>query len=140
MDLEMLQMLYANAGWYGIAAALVTSMVRLFRHPDLQESLAPRFRWVSMPLGVRLLIILLASVATSLVASIGAGVTGWAALAAAVPTAIAAILGHKTTKLVGHTAQELAQRKKARYRPGSIRTVLDEVGVLPLNHKKLEKL
>jgi hypothetical protein len=58
------------------------------------------------------------------------------ALVAALPVALAAIMGHKTTKAVGHGMTAEALKQDPMYEPSAIRRAGDLV--IPLDHKTLE--
>lgn len=136
VDYELLKTLYENAGLFGLAAGAAMIGIRWVRKPGVQENLPPMLNWSMWPRWVRLAAVLASALLSTFVASLAAGVAPIAGLVAAVPASIAAILGHKATKAVGHALHESAEAKAVRYRAGSIRTSLDSLGLLPLNHKK----
>lgn len=132
-DVELILTLFRSAGWWGVAAGAVMIMIRMFRKPGIQEQLPSRFRWDKLPPAWRLAFIVLSAAASCLVTALATGAAPAAALAATLPTTALAIVGHKATKAVGHKATP--RNRKA----GSIRTALDAVGALPLDHKTLYK-
>lgn len=142
--IDLLGLGWAGADWYGAAIVVVVVVIRWLRKPLVQRVLgwiSPVLLWASWPGWVRKVAILLGSLSTSLLASLGAGQTWTAALAAALPVALGAVVAHKATKMVGHGLTHSALAKDlAAYRPGSLRTSLDVLGLLPLNHKALGPL
>lgn len=142
MDLQLVLDLFAKSGWWGAAAAAVMISIRQFRKPVVQNALPPTWRWIAWPRWVQMILIGLLSVLTTVVAALGAGTPILTALLTALPTTIAAVMGHKVTKGLGHTLQDMAEDRVSplAYRPGSIRVKMDSLGLLPLDHHRLSKI
>lgn len=127
--------LFDAAGPWSIPVLCVVFGVRLWRMPSIQSFIPEKVRWSTLSMPVRLGVVFAASIAASMASSMIAG-KGWmTALVAAVPIAMASVMTHKITKIVGHTMQDSVQQGRQDYRPSKMRKVASIV--VPLNHKKI---
>lgn len=92
---------YESAGLLGLLAAALMLGVRVYKLDIVQGFLPERFRWANLDLWPQRAVVFgSAFLGTALAAVLGG--LGWTAAAlAAVPVAIAAMLGHKLTKVAG---------------------------------------
>lgn len=127
----------AGAGWYAVAAACVVLGIRAYRHPAIQGALPKSKRWKSLPSWGRLALVFLSSTGAAVVTSILAGHTLWAALAAAMPVAAAAIGAHESTRAVGyaHTSGKIMQ--DLAYEPGVLRRAAEPI--FPIDRQRLSR-
>lgn len=125
--------LVENAGLWGAAAGATILSVRWFRHDKVQRLLPEWMRWGRLHMAVRLALVGLSALATSMAAAFGAGLSPKTAAFAAIPAVITAVMGHKASKAVGHGLQREAEYGKQTYSPSAARRVLDTAGVLPLD-------
>jgi len=154
-DFELLRASWDCLGWYGLVIGAIVIGIRQLRKPAVQGILgrvSVYLQWAGWPLWVRLALICASAGGGVALTTLVAG-QGWiAAAVAALPVALGAIGTHKVTKAVGHAATLFAAIKgdpvappllqagrKAAYRPGSLRTTLDSLGVLPLDHKTIKR-
>jgi hypothetical protein len=134
-DVAMFQSLFDSVGYWALPVITVMLGVRVFRAEPVQKRLPERFRWSSLKLWQRILIIGVASFASALATALTTG-QGWKAAAfAAIPVALSAAFGHKVTKIVGHTMTEVAVAKKPNYSPSKFRKAASIV--VPLDAKRV---
>jgi hypothetical protein len=130
--------------WYGLAIAAVVLAIRWLRKPIVQDligMITPQLCWFAWPSEVRKACVFAVSLGASFLAAMVAGQGILISLVASIPVAISAIVTHKTTKAIGHAQTRRALKKNPDYRkPGGIRTSLDFLGVLPVDHKSIKKI
>lgn len=117
-----LKQAWAVGGYWGVAAAAVMLLIRIYRKEFIQNALPARFRWSNLDVGVKLALTGLAALGGTFVTAMIAGASPVTALLAALPVALGAIFGHHATELVG-TAIDIvmAKVKKGKYVPGTLR-------------------
>lgn len=135
LELEFARALWGAVGIWALPVLVVVFGVRFYRLPGIQAAIIPRWRWGSMPMWGRLALVVAASLAMTLATSLIAGMGAQAALVAAVPVALSAILGHKGSKFAGHALQAVAQKTDPLYVPSKFRKLASII--VPLNHKRL---
>lgn len=132
-ELGLIVALWSAVRWWSIPVVVVMVGVRGWRHPKVQQSIRPKWRWSATPRWAQWGFIGAASLATSIATGLVSGLGWGAALWAAVPVAIAAIGGHKVTKFVGHTMHEAALTSDPEYKPSPFRKAASIL--VPLDHK-----
>lgn len=138
MDLDLLrQALDAGVGWYGIAAAAVVLLIRLYRSAPMQAIVPLVMQWRRLRPWARLTLVFAAALLSAWVAALIAGQGPLLALGMAIPVAIAAIGSHEVTKTVGYVQTQAAVAKNLGYRPGAIRTALQPV--IPIDRNAMRR-
>jgi hypothetical protein len=99
-----------------------------------------KLRWLNWPAGLRKAFVFVASLGATFLTALGTGQGIIAALVAAVPVAVASIVAHKITKAIGHAHTRAALTRGLNYKPKGIRTSLDFMGVLPIDHHTINEI
>lgn len=132
-----LQSREAGLGWYGVAAAGVVVLVRGFRLESVQAALPVVAQWGRLKKWVQLTIVAVTSLAASWVTALMTGMAPAAALLFALPTAIAAVGGHKVSKKVGHAMTRESLRMDIGYSPSVLRKAVTPL--LPMDEKAMKR-
>lgn len=127
----------AGAGWYAIAAAAVVLFIRMLRSETVQLLLPLPWQWKRLRRWVRLGIVFLTALASAWVTTLLAGHPPLAALGMAIPIAVAAIAGHKTTQAIGYAHTNASINGNLAYEPGSIRTAISPI--LPIDRRAVKR-
>jgi hypothetical protein len=139
--IDLLRQGWSMAGWFGFVIAGLVLIIRWLRKPLIQHALgyiSPRLKWSKWPKWVRRVFVLFGAFVGAIFTAVLGGQSIMAAIVASLPIAIGAMGTHKITKAVGHHLTNTGMAKDpARYRSGSLRTSLDVIGLLPINHKML---
>ncbi len=141
--IELLKQAWSNSEWYAVSTAIVILSIRIFRKPWIQKLLQKPYRWKSWPKWSRQIVVFVMSLANTLGISFLNGGCWKQGLLASLPVAIGAILGHKTSKVIGHeiTYQKAMNTKAANqpfkpYKPSKAMRALDLV--FPIDNKLID--
>lgn len=132
-EIAVIVALWNAVGLWCIPVVAVMLGVRLYRMPQVQDSLHPRWQWATWPRWAQWGLIGVGSLAASVATGLVSGVGWTAALMAAVPVALGAIAGHKGTKAIGHTMHKAALLDDPAYEPSPFRSAASLV--VPLDHR-----
>lgn len=117
-------------------------LLRQLTKPIVQNHLPAKLQWQAWPLEVQLGVVFALNLGGIMLGTYSSGGALGAALPDALKAAAVAAVGavglHKTTLDAGHEQTRRALINDPAYEPGSIRTVLDATGLLPIDRKALE--
>ena len=116
---------FANGGWFGLVGFLVPALVELYKRPKTQgliEKLGLKWLlWAKLKKPVRVGVVGGASFIGALGVTLAIGVGWQAALVAAIPVTIIAIVTHLMGKTAGDALDTWLEARKPQYVPGTIR-------------------
>ncbi len=115
-DVASLQEAYEHGGWLAVSSVAVMLVIKAWRSPSFQSALeksAPKLAWSTWPVWLRISIVVLTSVASSVLGGLAGGVSIGAALVGALPIALGAIGAHELLVTVTRPAAPLSPEESA---------------------------
>jgi hypothetical protein len=110
---------YASGGWFALLSPVVLFGIRFYRLDQVERRLPVWARWSSWPKWGQWLALFLSAAVAAVITALVGGIGLKAAVVAAIPIALGALGGHKTTKAIG--------KKVAPPKPNSSRSLVMDI-------------